>query len=118
MMKLQFMRVDLFGGTKSELPLASLATFGPVLDCSSLCSYVSAPMTDLCDASKRIYLPRAVQLLHALLREGHHVYVHCTAGIGRATATVCAFYHYCEGLPVETIFACVREQVGDCAMLL
>lgn len=34
-------------------------------------------------------LPEAVRLLHLLVSSGKHVYVHCTAGINRATlATV------------------------------
>lgn len=33
-------------------------------------------------------LPQAVYLLHGLLANGHTVYVHCNAGVGRSTAAV------------------------------
>ncbi|KAL0158852.1 hypothetical protein M9458_046928, partial [Cirrhinus mrigala] len=34
-------------------------------------------------------LPQAVFLLYGLLENGHTVYVHCNAGVGRSTAAVC-----------------------------
>lgn len=42
-------------------------------------------------------LPQAVCLLHALLENGHTVYVHCNAGVGRSTAAVCGWLHYVIG---------------------
>lgn len=42
-------------------------------------------------------LPQAVCLLHALLENGHTVYVHCNAGVGRSTAAVCGWLQYVMG---------------------
>lgn len=42
-------------------------------------------------------LPQAVCLLHALLENGHTVYVHCNAGVGRSTAAVCGWLQYVLG---------------------
>lgn len=42
-------------------------------------------------------LPQAVCLLHALLEQGHAVYVHCNAGVGRSTAAVCGWLQYVLG---------------------
>jgi atypical dual specificity phosphatase len=42
-------------------------------------------------------LPQAVCLLHALLENGHIVYVHCNAGVGRSTAAVCGWLLYVLG---------------------
>ena len=36
-------------------------------------------------------LPEAVRLLHLLLTNGKRVYVHCTAGINRATLTTVGY---------------------------
>lgn len=42
-------------------------------------------------------LPQAVFLLHGLLENGHTVYVHCNAGVGRSTAAVCGLLMYVLG---------------------
>uniref|UniRef100_A0A2D4GH31 Tyrosine specific protein phosphatases domain-containing protein n=1 Tax=Micrurus corallinus TaxID=54390 RepID=A0A2D4GH31_MICCO len=42
-------------------------------------------------------LPQAVYLLHGLLENGHTVYVHCNAGVGRSTAAVCGWLKYVLG---------------------
>lgn len=42
-------------------------------------------------------LPQAVYLLHGLLENGHTVYVHCNAGVGRSTAAVCGLLMYVLG---------------------
>ncbi len=36
-------------------------------------------------------LPEAVRLLHLLVSSGKRVYVHCTAGINRATLTTVGY---------------------------
>lgn len=42
-------------------------------------------------------LPQAVFLLYGLLKNGHTVYVHCNAGVGRSTAAVCGLLMYVLG---------------------
>lgn len=42
-------------------------------------------------------LPQAVFLLYGLLENGHTVYVHCNAGVGRSTAAVCGLLMYVLG---------------------
>lgn len=42
-------------------------------------------------------LPQAVILLYGLLENGHTVYVHCNAGVGRSTAAVCGHLMYVLG---------------------
>ena len=46
-------------------------------------------------------LPAAVQALDELLRQGHTVYVHCSAGINRAPSTVVAYLHWIRGLELD-----------------
>ena len=38
-----------------------------------------------------LMLPEAVRLLHLLISSGKRVYVHCTAGINRATLTTVGY---------------------------
>ncbi|KAE8286828.1 Laforin [Larimichthys crocea] len=51
--------------------------------------YVWIPTPDMSTEGRIRMLPQAVFLLHGLLENGHTVYVHCNAGVGRSTAAVC-----------------------------
>lgn len=46
-------------------------------------------------------LALASDLLHQLITIGHRVYVHCTAGIGRAPAGVTGYLAWYEGMELE-----------------
>lgn len=48
-------------------------------------------------------LPQAVFLLHGLLQNGHTVYVHCNAGVGRSTAAVCGLLMYVFGWTLRKV---------------
>lgn len=48
-------------------------------------------------------LPQAVFLLHGLLENGHTVYVHCNAGVGRSTAAVCGLLMYVLGWSLRKV---------------
>lgn len=48
-------------------------------------------------------LPQAVFLLHGLLENGHTVYVHCNAGVGRSTAAVCGLLMYALGWTLRKV---------------
>ena len=48
-------------------------------------------------------LPQAVFLLHGLLENGHTVYVHCNAGVGRSTAAVCGLLMYILGWSLRKV---------------
>lgn len=48
-------------------------------------------------------LPQAVFLLHGLLENGHTVYVHCNAGVGRSTAAVCGLLMYVLGWTLRKV---------------
>eukprot|EP00798_Chlamydomonas_sp_ICE-L_P005012 gene5012-34797_t len=69
------------------------------------------PAKDFDPHSLRKTLPAATQAVHEHLKEGGRVYVHCTAGLGRAPA-VCIAYNYWFGekLPnglncLDTVYA-------------
>ncbi|NXP32644.1 EPM2A protein, partial [Leiothrix lutea] len=48
-------------------------------------------------------LPQAVCLLHGLLQNGHTVYVHCNAGVGRSTAAVSGWLRYVVGWSLRKV---------------
>ncbi len=51
--------------------------------------------------AQALMLPEAVRMLHLLLSMGKRVYVHCTAGINRATLTVVGYLTFVRGWPLE-----------------
>lgn len=54
------------------------------------------PTQDFNPDALRRNLPHCVQTLDDLLREGHTVYVHCSAGINRSPSTVIAYLLWVE----------------------
>lgn len=67
------------------------------------------PIRDFDIPDMRRRLPDAVATLAALRTEASLVYVHCTAGLGRAPLTVLGYLTFVEGLPpdeaIQTILA-------------
>ncbi len=54
------------------------------------------PVRDFDADALRRHLPQCVQALDSLLKDGHTVYVHCTAGINRSPSAVIAYLHWVE----------------------
>lgn len=59
------------------------------------------PLRDFDADDQRRGLPAAVRALHDLLRQGHRVYVHCTAGINRASLVILSYLTWIEGMQLE-----------------
>jgi hypothetical protein len=59
------------------------------------------PLRDFDPADQQRGLPTAVRTLYGLLRQGHRVYVHCTAGINRSPLVVLAYLTLVEGMSLE-----------------
>jgi protein-tyrosine phosphatase len=59
------------------------------------------PVIDFDQADLRRNLPECVAALRELIDDGHTVYVHCTAGIGRSPSVVIAYLHWVENLDLE-----------------
>ena len=59
------------------------------------------PLRDFDPADQRRALPAAVRGLHGLLRQGHRVYVHCTAGINRSPRRMLVSLTRVEGIGLE-----------------
>ncbi|XP_053567818.1 laforin [Bombina bombina] len=65
--------------------------------------YIWIPTPDMSTEGRIRMLPQAVYLLFGLLENGHTVYVHCNAGVGRSTAAVCGFLMYVIGWSLRKV---------------
>ncbi|XP_061899492.1 laforin [Entelurus aequoreus] len=65
--------------------------------------YVWMPTPDMSTEGRVRMLPQAVFLLHGLLENGHTVYIHCNAGVGRSTAAVCGLLMYVLGWSLRKV---------------
>ena len=75
----------------------------------------SCPLRDFDPADQQRGLPAAVRALWDLLRQGHRVYVHCTAGINRSPLVVLAYLTLVEGIGLEeTITLLLRARPEVC----
>lgn len=68
------------------------------------------PVTDFNREELRRMLSECVEALDELLREGHTVLVHCTAGVNRSPSTVVAYLHWIEGLPLDEAVRVVTQR--------
>lgn len=59
--------------------------------------------------SLRNILPRAVKAIHEELSQGRKVYVHCTAGLGRAPAACIAYMYWFQDFQLEEVRLCVAR---------
>ncbi|NWU43668.1 EPM2A protein, partial [Hylia prasina] len=66
-------------------------------------AYVWLPTADMSTEGRIQMLPQAVCLLHGLLQNGHTVYVHCNAGVGRSTAAVSGWLKYVLGWSLRKV---------------
>lgn len=66
---------------------------------------VRRPARDFDPNSLRSGLPSAVAALERALSEGHRVYVHCTAGLGRAPAVCIAFLYWFRELQLDEAYS-------------
>ena len=55
-----------------------------------------------------LMLPEAVKMLYVLLSMGKKVYVHCTAGINRATLTVVGYLTFVKGMHLDGALSLVK----------
>lgn len=67
------------------------------------------PINDFDGVDLSAQLIHAVDVLDRLIKVGHRVYVHCTAGIGRAPATAIAYLAWCSNLSVDDAEATVLK---------
>eukprot|EP00793_Prasinoderma_coloniale_P003898 PRCOL_00003275-RA len=69
---------------------------------------VRVPQRDFDKGDQALMLPETVRVLASLIEEGHHVYVHCTAGINRATLATLGYLTFSQGWVLEDALERVR----------
>jgi protein-tyrosine phosphatase len=67
------------------------------------------PVRDFDHEALRRGLPECVRVLDELLRGGHTVYVHCSAGINRSPSVVIAYLHWVEGRSLDEALGHVMQ---------
>jgi atypical dual specificity phosphatase len=86
------------------------------IDCTELAEHASrrglvvrnVPMRDFDPGDQRTRLPGAVLALRDLLAAGHRTYVHCTAGINRASLVVLGYLTFVGGMAVPDAMAMIH----------
>lgn len=105
----------------SRLPRPALPSFCPTQDwkkfgidfgaiqdrCNQLggIRMVRCPIADFDARSLRAALPGTVTCLASLLAAGHTVYVHCTAGLGRAPGVAITYLHWLFNVSLEEAYS-------------
>ncbi len=79
------------GGLQRAKRMAKSAGFG----------FINAPVTDFDRLELQRKLPDCVRKLDRLLRVGHTVYIHCTAGVNRSPTVAVAYLHWCLQWPLN-----------------
>jgi protein-tyrosine phosphatase len=59
--------------------------------------FCNVPIEDFNRAQLQTCLPDSVAALERMLKQGHSVYVHCSAGVNRSPTVVAAYLHWCLG---------------------
>ncbi|OEH77681.1 hypothetical protein cyc_08032 [Cyclospora cayetanensis] len=88
-----------------EDPTASTRTLeavGHLYESAGL-RYVWMPTEDMSDTCRKLVVAQCALVLEALLKNGHTVYVHCNAGVGRSVAAVSAYLCFSVGLDVRKV---------------
>lgn len=72
-------------------------------------AFRNVPVQDFDSADLRRKLPECVFALDGMLKAGHSVYVHCTAGVSRSPTVVAAYLHWCLDWPLRRALAHLRK---------
>lgn len=65
--------------------------------------YVWMPTEDMSDVGRKLVVAQCALILDGLVQNGHSVYVHCNAGVGRSVAAVCAYLCFSIGLDLRKV---------------
>jgi hypothetical protein len=68
------------------------------------------PIEDFSPQALIDHIDKAVAALEGLRKEGHTVYMHCTAGVNRSPSVAVAFLSMVEGMPLEDALALVTQR--------
>lgn len=71
---------------------------------------IHVPIRDFDHGNQAEMIPEAVRVLSLLLKTGHKCFVHCTAGINRATLTVLSYLTFVEGRSLDESYDFIKER--------
>ena len=71
---------------------------------------IHVPIRDFDHGNQAEMIPEAVRVLSLLLKTGHKTYVHCTAGINRATLTVLSYLTFVEGRGLDESYDFIKQR--------
>jgi protein-tyrosine phosphatase len=77
-------------------------------------TFCNVSVNDFDKADLRRKLPACVSELDAMLKAGHVVYLHCTAGVSRSPTVAAAYLHRYLGWSLQRALVHVRE-ARDCS---
>ncbi|CAI5949493.1 unnamed protein product [Closterium sp. NIES-64] len=67
------------------------------------------PIRDFDHGDQAFMLPVAVRMVNLLIAEGCDVYIHCTAGINRATLTALGYLTFVKGMDLDSALSQIRN---------
>lgn len=73
---------------------ASDRSWTPEDSCKPRLVLVNIPTTDMCSDARALMLPQTAAIACGLLKNGHKLYIHCNAGVGRAAACTAGIFRY------------------------
>jgi len=77
-------------------------------------AFFHVPVTDFDDLDLKRKLPACVEVLDNLLKQGHTVYVHCTAGVNRSPTVIAAYLHWRLQWPLNEVLERLQERRSCC----
>lgn len=77
-------------------------------------AFRSVPVRDFDTDDLQRNLPLCVAVLDHMLKAGHTVFLHCTAGRGRSPTVAVGYLRWCLAWPLDRAFAHVRN-CRDCS---
>lgn len=79
-------------------------------------TYRNVAVVDYDSLDLRWKLPACVRTLHELLAVGHHVYLHCTAGVSRSPTVAAAYLYWCLNWPLERALDHLKDARPCCPL--
>jgi protein-tyrosine phosphatase len=77
-------------------------------------TFRNVPVNDFDKADLRRKLPQCVLTLDEMLKAGHVVYMHCTAGVSRSPTVAAGYLHWCLAWPLQKALAHICD-ARDCS---
>lgn len=78
--------------------------------------FFNKPVLDFDMLDLKCRLPYCVKAVENLIKDGHTVYLHCTAGVNRSPTVAAAYLHWCLKWPLDQALRRVMEARECCPL--